>query len=35
MHKSIVQRYHIDIFPDIKEIYIDDIKIFEDDKYLI
>jgi aminopeptidase len=35
IHKDIVQRYHIDIFPDIKEIYIDDVIIFENDKYLI
>jgi len=35
LDKSVVQRYHIDIFPDIKEIYIDDIKIFEDNLYLI
>jgi len=35
MHKSIVQRYHIDIFPDIKEIYVWEIKIFENDKYII
>ncbi len=35
LHKSIVQRYHIDIFPDIKEIYVWNIKIFENDKYII
>lgn len=35
LHKSIVQRYHIDIFPDIKELYADNIKIFEDNKYII
>lgn len=35
MHKSIVQRYHIDIFPDIKEIFVWDVKIFENDKYII
>ena len=35
IHKSIVQRYHIDLFPDIKEIYVDNIKIFENDKYII
>jgi len=35
MHKSVVQRYHIDIFPDIKDIYIDEQLIFSDDKYLI
>ena len=35
IHKSIVQRYHIDIFPDIKEIYIDDLKVFEKNKYII
>ena len=35
IHKSVVQRYHIDIFPDIKEIYVGDKKIFENDKYII
>ena len=35
INKDIVQRYHIDIFPDIKEIFIDDKKIFEWDKYII
>ncbi|MDD2907433.1 MAG: hypothetical protein PHH98_02215 [Candidatus Gracilibacteria bacterium] len=35
MHKSVVQRYHIDIFPDIKQIFIDDILVFEDEKYVI
>jgi hypothetical protein len=35
LDKSIVQRYHIDIFPDIKEIYLDDLKIFENNKYII
>ncbi|MDD3145313.1 MAG: hypothetical protein PHV23_04350 [Candidatus Gracilibacteria bacterium] len=35
MHKTVVQRYHIDIFPDIKEIYIDDKLIFSEGDYLI
>ena len=35
MHKSLVQRYHIDIFPDIKEIFIDDKLIFVKDKFVI
>ncbi len=35
MHKSIVQRYHIDIFPDIKEIFIDDKLVFLNDKFVI
>ena len=35
LDKNIVQRYHIDIFPDIKEIYIDNLKIFENNKYII
>lgn len=35
MHKSVVQRYHIDIFPDIKEIFIDDKLVFEKDKFMI
>ena len=28
------QRYHIDIFPDIKEIFIDDEKVFENGEYI-
>lgn len=35
MHKSVVQRYHIDIFPDIEKIFIDDKIVFENDKFLI
>ncbi len=35
MHKSVVQRYHIDIFPDIKEIFIDDKLVFVKDKFVI
>ncbi len=35
MHKSIVQRYHIDIFPAIDKIYIDDTLIFEWGEYLL
>jgi len=35
MHKSVVQRYHIDIFPDIKEIFIDDVLVFKDEKYVV
>lgn len=35
MHKSVVQRYHIDIFPDIKQMFIDDKIIFENEKYII
>lgn len=35
MHKSVVQRYHIDIFPDIKEIFIDDKLVFIKDKFVI
>lgn len=35
MHKSVVQRYHIDIFPDIKEIFIDDKLVFVKDNYVI
>lgn len=31
---KIVQRFHIDIFPDIKRIKIDDAIVFEDEKYL-
>ncbi len=33
--KKITQRYHIDIFPDIKEIFIWDKKVFEDEEFLI
>ncbi len=33
--KKVTQRYHIDIFPDVKTIWFDDKKIFEDEKYLI
>lgn len=35
LHKDIVQRYHIDIFPDIKEIYIDDKLVFENNEYVL
>ena len=33
--KNTIQRYHIDIFPNIKEIYYDDIKVFEFNNYII
>jgi len=33
-HKSVPQRYHIDIFPDTKRILIDNEVIFENEKYL-
>ncbi|NVP17346.1 hypothetical protein HUU51_01385 [Candidatus Gracilibacteria bacterium] len=35
MHKSVVQRYHIDVFPDINEIFIDDKLVFVKDKFVI
>ncbi len=35
LDKSIVQRYHIDIFPDIKEIYIDEKLVFKNGNYII
>lgn len=35
LHRKVVQRYHIDVFPDIKEIYFDDILVFTDNKYVI
>lgn len=35
LHKDVTQRYHIDIFPDIKEIYIDEVLVFEKGEYLI
>jgi hypothetical protein len=35
LHKNIMQRYHIDVFPDIKEIYIDDKLVFEKNKYVL
>ena len=34
-HRKTTQRYHIDIFPDVKSISLDEEKIFENDKYLI
>lgn len=33
LHKDIVQRYHIDIFPDVSQIYIDDALIFDCEKH--
>jgi len=33
--KTEIQRYHIDIFPDIKEFYIGETKVFENEKYII
>ncbi len=35
IHKSIIQRYHIDIFPDIERILIDGEVVFEGEKYVI
>lgn len=35
LHKKIMQRYHIDVFPDIKQIYFDKILIFEKGMYVI
>lgn len=35
IHRKIVQRYHIDIFPDIDKIFLDDKKIFEKDEYTL
>lgn len=35
LHKDIIQRYHIDIFPNVKEIYIDDELIFDSEKHFI
>jgi hypothetical protein len=35
LHKDIVQRYHIDIFPYVEQIYIDDELIFSEWKYVI
>lgn len=34
-HRKVTQRYHIDIFPDIFEIYIDNKLIFKDEKFTI
>lgn len=33
--RKVTQRYHIDIFPDVKEIKIDNQTIFENDRYVI
>lgn len=35
LHKDIVQRYHIDIFPEVSQIYIDDELIFDKDKHFL
>jgi len=35
LHKKINQRFHIDMFVDLKEILIDNITIYQDGKYLI
>lgn len=34
-NKDIVQKYHIDIFPEVKEIYIDDVLVFNKEKHFI
>lgn len=34
-NKDVVQKYHIDVFPNVKEIYIDDELIFDSDKHFI
>lgn len=34
-HKDIVQRYHIDIFPEVSQIYIDDELIFDSEKHFL
>ena len=35
LHKDEVQRYHIDVFPHVKEIYMDDELIFDSEKHFI
>ncbi|MCP4522674.1 MAG: hypothetical protein GY828_00480 [Candidatus Gracilibacteria bacterium] len=34
-HRKEIQRYHIDVFPDIQSIYFDDMLVFQDGKYVI
>gem|GEM_PF-6718427 len=35
MSKDIVQRYHIDIFPDVEKIFVDDKLVFEKGKHFV
>lgn len=35
LHRKVNQRFHIDVFPDVKEIYFDDILVFNEGKYVI
>jgi hypothetical protein len=35
LHRKVNQRFHIDVFPDVKEIFFDDILIFREGKYVI
>ena len=35
LHRKVTQRYHIDVFPDIDQIYFDDILVFENNKFVI
>ncbi len=35
LYKDVVQKYHIDIFPNVKEIYIDDELVFDNEKHFI
>lgn len=35
LHRKVTQRYHIDVFPDVKEIYFDDILVFSENKFMI
>jgi hypothetical protein len=35
LHKNVVQRYHIDIFPDVKMMKVDEKVIFEGESFLV
>jgi hypothetical protein len=35
LHRKVNQRFHIDVFPDVKEIFFDDMLIFSEGKYVI
>lgn len=35
LHRKVNQRFHIDVFPDVKEIFFDDTLVFSEDKFVI
>jgi hypothetical protein len=35
LHRKVNQRFHIDVFPDVKEIYFDEILVFSEGKFVI